>query len=180
MQIGKIINEDGTVKLDTITPISRSSFGKKTNGSTFKCNTACGNFFLTINKDDQGRLIESFVNTSKNGTCKSNIDGLNRMISLALRSGTKVEEIIDQLKDITCSACTRAKGKKDIDGRSCPDIISKFIEEEYLSNTRITTETIEPSINEDENGCPDCGTKMQFTEGCQVCSNPECGYSKCG
>jgi ribonucleoside-diphosphate reductase alpha chain len=122
------------------------------------------------------------VNVSKNGTCKSNIDGLNRMISLALRSGTKVDEIIDQLKGITCAACTRVKikGDKKIDGLSCPDIIAKALDEEYKSNTVIYCESkvLYENIG-NENKCPDCGAKLQLTEGCQKCSNPDCFYSKC-
>lgn len=180
IQIGSS-NKDDSVKLNSIQPISRSTIGK-TYGTTDKYSTACGSFYLTINRDKDGNIIESFVNTSKNGTCKSNIDGLNRMISLALRSGTKVEEIIDQIKGITCSACTRVKtkGEKKIDGLSCPDIISKALEEEYKNNTRIISCSNHKDEEIDEiNKCPDCGSQMQLTEGCTVCSNPDCGYSKC-
>jgi len=181
MQIGN--NEVGHgINLDSIQPLSRSSIGK-TYGVTDKYTTACGSFYLTINRDKEGNIVESFVNTSKNGTCKSNIDGLNRLISLALRSGTKVDEIVDQLKGITCSACTRVKtkGEKKINGLSCPDIIAKALEEEYKNKTKITSEII--SIIEDisnENDCPECHSPMQLAEGCSVCSNPDCGFSKCG
>ena len=181
MQIGS--NEVGHgINLDSIQPLSRSSIGK-TYGVTDKYTTACGSFYLTINRDKEGNIVESFVNTSKNGTCKSNIDGLNRLISLALRSGTKVDEIVDQLKGITCSACTRVKtkGEKKINGLSCPDIIAKALEEEYKNKTKITSEII--SIIEEissENNCPECHSPMQLAEGCSVCSNPDCGYSKCG
>jgi len=27
--------------------------------------------------------------------------------------------------------------------------------------------------------CPDCGSTLWFQEGCNQCSNPACGYSKC-
>ena len=179
MQIGN--DKSLPTNLDTIQPISRSTIGK-THGTTDKYYTACGSFFLTINRDKNGNIVESFVNVSKNGTCKSNIDGLNRMISLALRSGTKVDEIIDQLKGITCAACTRVKtkGDKKIDGLSCPDIIAKALDEEYKTIPIIYSESkiIIEDIN-DEHKCPDCGEKLQLTEGCQKCSNPDCFYTKC-
>ena len=180
MQIGDNKNNHN-IKLDSIQPISRSSL-KKTYGVTDKYVTACGSFYLTINRDKDGNIVESFVNTSKNGTCKSNIDGLNRLISLALRSGTKIDEIIDQLKGITCAACTRVKvrGEKKIDGLSCPDIIAKALQEEYNNKTRIISESIGIVEEIREGGCPDCGSPIQLTEGCVVCSNPDCGYSKCG
>lgn len=162
--------------LDTITPIKRKDFGRKTQGTTTKYQTACGSFYLTINKDKEGHIVESFVNTSKNGTCKSNLDGLNRMISLALRTGTKVEEIIDQLKGITCSACTRVnyKGTKEIDGLSCPDIISKALLEEYQALDGYVQCKVEKS---NTNKCPDCGATLVRAEGCVRCT--ECAYSKC-
>lgn len=176
------------VKLDSVQPIKRKDFGKKTTGTTTKYQTACGSFYLTINRDVEGHLVESFVNTSKNGTCKSTIDGLNRMISLALRSGTKVEEIIDQLKGITCSACTRTtyKGIKKIDGLSCPDIIANALKQEYfegiqnVNSGKLNTTTYNISkennlISDDK--CPDCGSSMFLTEGCSRCT--KCSYTKC-
>jgi len=179
MQIGD--SKNNNIKLDSIQPISRSSIGK-TYGVTDKYVNACGSFYLSINRDKDGNIVESFVNTSKSGTCKSNIDGLNRMVSLALRSGTKVEEIIDQLRGITCAACTRVKikGEKKIDGLSCPDIISKALQEEYNSKTKFISESIDIIEEVDENGCPECHSPMQLVEGCSVCSNPDCGYSRCG
>lgn len=183
IQIGnKNQGSNYSVKLDSIQPISRSSL-KKTFGVTDKYVNACGSFYLTINRDKDGNIVESFVNTSKSGTCKSNIDGLNRMISLALRSGTKIDEIIDQLKGITCAACTRVRGKgeKKIDGLSCPDIIAKALQQEYNNKTKIVSEDISVVVEEtDINKCPECGSSIQLTEGCIVCSNPDCGYSKCG
>lgn len=181
MQIGNNKDNNHNIKLDSIQPISRSSIGK-TYGVTDKYVTACGSFYLTINRDTDGNIVESFVNTSKNGTCKSNIDGLNRMISLALRSGTKIDEIVDQLKGITCAACTRVKtkGEKKINGLSCPDIIAKALEGEYKSKTKITSENIEFVEEINENSCPECKSPMNLAEGCSVCSNPDCGYSKCG
>lgn len=181
IQIGTKKENSGVV-FDSIQPVSRSSLGE-TVGTTNKYLTACGSFYLTINRDKDSNIVESFVNTSKNGTCKSNIDGLNRMISLALRSGTKIDEIVDQLKGITCSACTRvrSKGEKQIDGLSCPDIIAKALDREHKRTLKITKdESVIVNNTEISNKCPECGSKMQLTEGCTVCSNPDCGYSKCG
>ena len=125
------INDIDTPIFDTIEPISRSSIGE-TYGCTNKYKVACGDLYITINRDNMGNIVETFVHTSKNGICRSNIDGINRMISLALRSGTKVEEVIDQLRGITCPACVRAKSTgHTIDGISCPDTIARALENEY-------------------------------------------------
>lgn len=171
---------------DSIFPISRSSLGK-TYGVTIDKKTACGKMFITINRDKSGNIVESFVNVGKQGVCKSNVDGLNRLISLALRSGIKVEEISDQLKGISCASCSRAKSKGEkIDGLSCPDIIGRLLEEEYKDNVIIkevkprAKKAKEPIIAENEINntiCPECKKSLSSTGGCYICNH--CGYSKC-
>lgn len=178
---------------DAIKPMSRSQIGK-TYGTTSKYTTACGNLFVTINRNQNGDIVESFVNTSKNGICKSNIDGINRMISLSLRSGVLVSEIIDQLKNISCPACLRLRTKGErLDGQSCPDIIARALQEEYESgffsmnaHPSIKQETQKADVTTcEEDGdlarfptlCPECKTKLKHEGGCVSCDN--CGWTKC-
>ena len=182
--------EEKQNELDCIVPISRNIFGK-TIGTTNKYKTACGSLYITINRDKDGNIIETFVNVSKNGICKSNIDGISRMVSVALRSGTAVEEVVDQLKGINCAACSRAlaKGEK-LDGISCPDILSKAIQNEYDSDEIYIKKTkrgkgrkkIKPVEREaSEKGvggrCSECDGELKFEGGCVVCLN--CGWSRC-
>ena len=177
---------------DSVKPISRAALGK-TYGTTTKYKTACGNLYVTINRDRSGNIVESFVNTSKNGICKSNIDGLNRMISLCLRSGVLVDEIIDQLKNITCPACVRYKTKGEyLDGISCPDIIAKALKEEYTTDLFLGSASGKAEAHEEKDkdqvafnldddvstmtNCPECGEKLRHEAGCVQCV---CGWSKC-
>lgn len=155
--------------LDCIEPISRDDFGQALTGATYKHRTACGTLYITINKDEQGNIVEIFTNSSKNGTCKANLNGETRMASLALRAGVKVEEVIDQLKGIHCQSCAFARAKGNpIDGTSCPDIIAKCIKAAYTP-----TEVVEDTTEK----CPECGQPVRHEGGCKVCT---CGYSKCG
>ena len=174
-------------KLDSIQPVNRSLLGK-TYGTTIDKKSACGKMFITINRDINGNIVESFVNVGKSGICKSNIDGINRLVSLALRSGVKVDEITDQLKGIVCPACTRVKTKGEkIDGISCPDIIGKTLEEEYKSTIRMENKTEEiqvvqsnDNINQKDGKfkCPECGEyTLTKYDGCVNCTN--CTYMKC-
>ena len=195
---GILINEPKTAdavpthaQYDSIRPTSRGEIGK-TYGATTKNITACGSLYVTINRDSEGHIVESFVNTSKGGICKSNIDGLNRMISLALRSGVMVDEIIDQLKHINCAACvrTQARGAK-LDGMSCPDIIAKALESEYADSftmpqctkttdapTASSVPVLDKSVLTTEGTvCPDCGVNLRHEGGCVTCSS--CGWSRC-
>ena len=130
-------------ELDAILPKSRDTFGKVLGGATYKYKTACGTLYITINKDENGNIIEIFTNSSKNGTCKANLNGETRLASLALRSGVKVNEVINSLKSIQCQSCIFAKAKgNEIDGSSCPDIISKCIKDEYEKKNVIKNKTL--------------------------------------
>lgn len=172
-----------SISYDSITPVSRKQMGI-THGCTFCKKCACGTLYVTINKDSDGHLVELFTHTSKGGICQANLNAETRMASLALRSGVKVSEVVDQLKGISCPACTamKAKGKK-IDGISCADIIAKTIEE--FSNTVTATGTKEskykvemPIPKGNFTKCPGCGEMSLIHEaGCVICGN--CGYSKC-
>lgn len=168
-------------ELDAILPESRDTFGKVLNGATYKYKTACGTLYITINKDENGNIIEIFTNSSKNGTCKANLNGETRLASLALRSGVKVNEVINSLKSIQCQSCIFAKAKgNEIDGSSCPDIISKCIKDEYEKKNIIKNKTLVKdnvkNIVSNHNICPECGKQLQHIGGCVQC---ECGYSKC-
>ncbi len=189
--LNKPKDQETEFSFDAVKPISRAKLGK-TFGTTTKYTTACGNLYVTINRDKNGNIVESFVNTSKNGICKSNIDGLNRMISLCLRSGVLVSEIVDQLKNISCPACVRVKSKgESLDGSSCPDIIAKAIKEEYDTELFVNgsgkrqeaTEEDKNQVSFDINEnvehltvCPECGERLRHEAGCVQCV---CGWSKC-
>ena len=183
-----------TKELNCIEPISRKKLGV-THGKTYCKKTACGTLYITVNCNDNNEVVETFVHTSKGGICQSNINAINRMVSLNLRSGVKVEEVIDQLRGITCPACTRvmAQGTK-LDGISCPDIISRTIKEfadtigdEPVVQKPIKVEDTEVKLVEQPQNdnkmsykagtCPECGAELEAQGGCFVCL--ECGYSKC-
>jgi len=113
-------------------------------GHTIKHKTACGNLYLTINYDDDDNLIECFIRPSKTGGCWANLEGLGRMISLALRYKIPKEEILKQLHGIRCPACTTIRMREQEEAKlknrgelpqnfattvhfSCPDSVSKAI-----------------------------------------------------
>ncbi|MGC9046100.1 MAG: vitamin B12-dependent ribonucleotide reductase, partial [Thermodesulfovibrio sp.] len=74
-------------------------------GVTRLMKTGCGNLYVTINKDEESKPFEVFTNIGKAGGCAaSQAEAIGRLISLALRSGIEPEEIIKQLKGISCHA----------------------------------------------------------------------------
>ena len=171
---------ESEIKYDYIIPRDKDDLGE-TYGSNVKRRVACGNLYINICRDKEGDLVEAFINTGKGGICVSNINALSRMVSLALRSGIKVDEIVDQLKEIRCPACQILKTQgKDI-GMSCPDTIAKYLLEKYEQGNVIIKETKlknKKLIEKDSRmTCPNCGEKMRLEAGCVTCT---CGFSKCG
>ncbi|MEK7829019.1 MAG: vitamin B12-dependent ribonucleotide reductase, partial [Deltaproteobacteria bacterium] len=77
--------------------------GDITFGATRKMKTGCGNLYITINEDEEGRPFEIFTQIGKAGGCAaSQCEAIGRMASLALRSGIQVEEVIKQMRGISC------------------------------------------------------------------------------
>ena len=153
---------------NTITPVSRKTLGT-TYGATHCKKCACGTLYITTNMDKEGNLVEVFTHTSKGGICQGQINGLNRMVSLALRSGVKIDEIEDQLKGIHCPACQMAKVKGNpVDGLSCPDIVAKTLKEFVNGDFTVCQQFKEgdkPVISTGPK-CPECGEPLQATSGC--------------
>ncbi|HEY49118.1 MAG TPA: vitamin B12-dependent ribonucleotide reductase [Dehalococcoidia bacterium] len=167
-------------------------------GITEKVATGCGNLYITVNSDEEGRLCEVFCALGKAGGCASaQLEAITRLISLALRSGVEVESIIKHLKGIRCPSIAWDRGHAIL---SCPDAIAGVLER-YQSGVGL-----EPSVSEDKTKanpktkakskakgeaknaasgeignlagqCPECGSLLIFQEGCFICKS--CGYTKC-
>lgn len=166
-------DESEAPKYNYITPVSRKSIGT-THGDTYCKKCACGTLYITLNRDDEGNVVESFIHTSKGGICQANTSAVNRLVSLCMRSGVKTDEIIDQLKGITCGACTKAMSNGiKLDGISCPDILARTLTEFCKSDNE--KKPIEKPTNQEY--CPECGEPIIHDGGCVQCMN--CGWSKC-
>ena len=166
-------DENKTPKYNYITPVSRKSIGT-THGNTYCKKCACGTLYITLNRDDEGNVVESFIHTSKGGICQANTSAVNRLVSLSMRSGVKTDEIIDQLKGITCGACTKAMSNGiKLDGISCPDILARTLIE--FCKPTDEKKLVEKPTNQE--CCPECGEPIIHDGGCVQCTN--CGWSKC-
>ena len=166
-------DENEAPKYNYITPVSRKSIGT-THGNTYCKKCACGTLYITLNRDDEGNVVESFIHTSKGGICQANTSAVNRLVSLCMRSGVKTDEIIDQLKGITCGACTKAMSNGiKLDGISCPDILARTLIE--FCKPTDEKKLVEKPTNQE--CCPECGEPIIHDGGCVQCTN--CGWSKC-
>ncbi|MFH1380190.1 MAG: vitamin B12-dependent ribonucleotide reductase [bacterium] len=175
---------------------------KVTVGSTMKMVTGCGNMYVTINEDDQGPC-ELFTQLGKSGGCTaSQSEAVSRLISLALRSGIELNEIVGQLKGIRCPSPTLTEGGAIF---SCADAIGKAVgiyknqmetpdlfkdKQKKAKKSSASAGNMSAALQAGVNAgqersdfigacpeCPDCGGMLEFGEGCMVCRG--CGYSRC-
>jgi len=81
------------------------------------------------------------------------IDTTTRLISLAMRYGTPIDKIVEQLEKVPCGHIYSIPHK-------VANVLKEFIPESIAVK------------------CPECGFNATFSEGCLKCTS--CGWGKCG
>ena len=162
-----------TPSYNSIIPAKRRGVAR-VDGSTYKQSSSCAkSMYVTVNKTKGGDIFEVFTNSS--GGCQANVSTITRLVSLALRSGIKVDKIVEELRENKCPACQalRRAGNKDV-SLSCANAIADAVQK-AIDNT----DEVE-DVKEEEGFlvCPSCHKRTLRPEGkCFTCSN--CGYNAC-
>lgn len=134
--------------------------------TTYKINTGLGRLYITITHFD-AKPFEVFCSIGKSGySTMADAEAIGRLISLALRSGISVEEIVSQLRGIGGSEPTFHNGALI---QSIPDAIAQALER-YADDVKLNKSDLN-SLN-----CPQCGATIP-DEKCPVC--PACGWTRC-
>ena len=134
----------------------------------------------------------------------ADVEAIGRLISLALRSGIPLKQVYRQLRGISSDGITGLGPNKVL---SVPDAIGIAIERYMQDKQGVQQELLEAPTEADgapvqvvqqvgqtrggeqfafdiqnaeqhAGACPDCGSQLEFTEGCVKCH--VCGYSECG
>jgi len=174
-------------------------------GYTIKIKYLDHSFYITLNFDEEKRLLELFVNASSTSPeINAYIQALARMISNQLKYRVPIEKIIKHLDGLDSGTSTLVKfpmQKKSKFIKSIPDLLAKvlmfygnFDSLSSLMNSRDTLDnnlTSSNEVKEEEKTekpkqtknsgltCPSCSsTNVVLSEGCFTCL--DCGYSKCG
>jgi ribonucleoside-diphosphate reductase alpha chain len=194
------LNQNGSIAEDKLTGVDRRPRTREDviHGSTRKIRTGCGKLYVTLNEDEEGNLFEIFNQIGKAGGCAaSQSEAIGRLVSLAFRSGIEPEDVVRQLKGISCHMPVWYQEGKIL---SCSDAIAKAIEWHLQNKKKVkvefkvevechgsalqnnTKEKRSPILNESvplflRGACPECGGPLLFEEGCVKCL---CGYSDCG
>ena len=174
-------------------------------GFTDRVRTGHGNMYVTITFDQDDKPFEVFTALGKAGGCDSaNLEAVSRLASLALRAGISPDQIIEQLRGITCCpawddgnlirsapdamasvlANHLSNGHPAIDapapdgasGTSRPSAVQPgLFASPAANNASSTPAAIAPAALTIR--CPKCPGNLIPQEGCLNCL--DCGYSKC-
>ncbi len=138
-------------------------------GFTEKVRTGYGNLYVTVNIKDN-LPFEVFAHIGKSGyTTMADTEAICRLISLSLRSGLSVDDVIKQLRGIGGSSQTFSNGARI---HSIPDAIAQILYRHFGSKQSESKPTIDGL-----EVCPECHGAMILSSGCFSC--PSCGYSTC-
>jgi ribonucleoside-diphosphate reductase alpha chain len=145
----------------------------ETKGTITKVTTGCGSLYVTVAYDDKD-IFEVFATLGKSGACASaQVEAICRLITLSLRSGVDVSQVVKQLRGIRCSSISWEGGKSIL---SCADAIASVLEKHINSDDKPKLEDYGLAKNM-VGQCPECSNMLVFSEGCYHC--PACGYTKC-
>ena len=176
----------------TLTPRGRP---QEMTGITERIRTGHGNMYITINFDEARSPFEVFTTLGKAGGCDSaQLEAISRLVSLALRSGVEIKEVVEQLRGITCCPAW----DNGVLVRSAPDAVALALERHAATDAVRQQELGESEVagaqlklfpnakgrqvrgngHQPRSRCPDCNTPLAFQEGCLLCTS--CGWNKCG
>ena len=186
----------------------------KLRSTSMRKETPLGTMFVHISEDDRGQAFDVFISLGKaGGSAMADAEALGRMVSLALRSGIALPEIVRQLRGISSD---RAVGLGPNKVLSMPDAVGIALEEWWRDKHQGVQQDLlqtpaggTPAVSAPApvavapasvlNGqveaqadpmgayapsevfmgtCPDCGSSLEFAEGCVKCH--VCGFSECG
>lgn len=174
---------------DTVVPVLERR-PVELSGVTRQIRTGCGTMFVTVNVKD-GHIYEVFLKAGSSGGCAAFTEETARLISIGLRYGISVDEIIDQLQSAKCTHfLQQAVRNKNLTGKSCPDAVGRVLKDTQAKLTGKPAKPKDPIVDTDTlyaegapyetctvYHCPECGAELQEQEGCLTCHS--CGYSKC-
>lgn len=144
-------------------------------GFTTRMKTGMGHLYVTVT-EYEGRPFEVFATIGKSGrSTAAKAEAVGRLVSLALRSGVKVGDIVKQLKGIGGEYPVFQPGGLVL---SIPDAIARILEKRYLKSAIDAAAARSRANSLMGEKCPECSQTISFEEGCMTCHF--CGFTKCG
>ena len=186
LEVGQSRKEAPKV-VEGVLPVPRSR-PLQMHGITERIRTGHGNTYVTVNFDEENRPFEVFTTLGKAGSCDSaSLEAISRLVSLALRSGIRTDQIVEQLQGITCHPVW----DQGVQVRSAPDAMALALKRNVIGEAATEMDLKESygeqlglAMRSAGNGggsrpaCPECGSSTVFQEGCEMCQT--CAWNQCG
>ncbi len=125
-------------------------------GRKRKLMTGCGSLHIQVwAEKETGNIMEVFLSKGSSGGCFGYMNGLSRMISIALRGGVGIDDVCDQLTSVM--ACPSYANRRLLHndtskGNSCPVAIGfvlKEIQDELWKELKTTKMTQKDIVKEE-------------------------------
>ena len=153
--------------------------------------------YMTVGLFEDGTPGELFVNVSKQGsTVMALMDSLAMLTSYALQFGVPISVLASRMQGSRFEPSGPTGNPQIPIATSITDYIFRWLELKFGDREPVVQPTLippyevadsrgvdEPAIAHGNTvpsgvGCPDCGSVLEYGEGCLVCRS--CGYNKCG
>ena len=146
----------------------------RVSGETIAINTSYGKMYLTINSLN-GKPFETFATVAKaGGMIQADLEGVCRLISLALRYRIPMHEITRQLIGIQDGNPYGIGANRVL---SLWDAIAKALASYHPPGQQQESPVGVLAARPEGLPCPDCKSPLVHTENCEKCYG--CGYSRC-
>ena len=137
----------------------------------------CGRLYVTVNKevmeDGEERICEVFTSVGEEG-CPPLSNALAKIISISIRSGVDIHEIVEKLREEKCPSCIM---HPDTTVLSCTDFIGQEISK--AATGKVTYRLNAAGGPKGIRTCPSCSIGYMIPDAqCSYCEH--CGFSTCG
>jgi len=137
----------------------------------------CGRLYVTVNKeimeDGEERICEVFTSVGEEG-CPPLSNALAKIISISIRAGVDINEIVEKLREEKCPSCIM---HPDTTVLSCTDFIGQELAKAATGKVayRLNAAGGPKGIRT----CPSCRIGYMIPDAlCSYCEH--CGYTTCG
>lgn len=137
----------------------------------------CGRLYVTVNKEvmenGEERICEVFTSVGEEG-CPPLSNALAKIISISIRSGVDINEIVEKLREEKCPSCIM---HPDTTVLSCTDFIGQEIGK--AATGKVTYRLNAAGGPKGIRTCSSCRIGYMIPDAlCSYCEH--CGYSTCG
>jgi len=137
----------------------------------------CGKLYVTVNKeisaDGEERICEVFTSVGEEG-CPPLSNALAKVISISVRAGVSIDEIVENLREEKCPSCIMHPETTVL---SCTDFIGQELAK--AAQGKIAYRLGAAGGPKNIRTCPSCKIGYMIPDAlCNYCEN--CGYTTCG